>query len=56
MEEKRIDNWGVFVENEQLETYEIRLPHKLAQKVWDFIENSDKHDLIGENTKKQLNN
>ena len=55
MEEKRIDNWGVFVENEQLETYEIRLPHKLAQKVWDFIENSDKHDLIGENTNGNLN-
>ena len=50
MEQKRIDNWGVFVENEQLETYEIRLPQKLAQKVWDFIENSDKHDLKGENT------
>ena len=55
MEKKRIDNWGVFVENEQLETYEIRLPQKLAQKVWDFIENSDKHDLIGENTNGNLN-
>ncbi len=50
-----IDNWGVFVENEQLETYEIRLPQKLAQKVWGFIEKSDKQDLIGENTNGNLN-
>ena len=55
MEQKKIDNWGVFVENEQLETYEIRLPQKLAQKVWEFIENSDKNDLIGENTNGNLN-
>ena len=31
---KTIYNWGVFVENEQLETYELKLPPQLAQKVW----------------------
>ena len=54
MEQKRIDNWGVFVENEQLETYEIRLPQKLAQKVWDFIENSDSSDIVGGNTEGKI--
>ena len=51
MERNKIDNWGVFVENEQLETYEIKLPENLAQKVWDFIKNSDKKDIIGEKGK-----
>ena len=54
MERNKIDNWGVFVENEQLETYEIKLPENLAQKVWDFIKNSDKKDIIGDNTNGNL--
>jgi hypothetical protein len=54
MERNKIDNWGVFVENEQLETYEIKLPENLAQKVWDFIKNSYKKDIIGDNTNGNL--
>tara|TARA_B100000470_G_scaffold204378_1_gene178401 strand:+ start:651 stop:821 length:171 start_codon:yes stop_codon:yes gene_type:complete len=43
-------NWGVFIGNSNGETYELKLPEELAQKVWDFIENSDGSDVLGENT------
>jgi len=50
----KIDNWGVFVENEHLETYEIKLPEELALKVSDFIQNLNKKNIIGNNTKGEL--
>tara|TARA_R100000654_G_scaffold1692_5_gene6208 strand:- start:7789 stop:7959 length:171 start_codon:yes stop_codon:yes gene_type:complete len=55
MEINKINTWGVFVENDELETYEIKLPPKLAEKVWDFIDQSNKNDLIGNNTNGNLN-
>ena len=55
MEINKINTWGVFVENDELETYEIKLPPKLAEKVWDFIDQSNKSDLIGDNTNGNLN-
>jgi len=55
MNKNKIKDWGVFIENDKLKTYEIKLPPKLAEKVWDFIDQSNKSDLIGNNTNGKLN-
>ena len=42
----KIENWGVFVENQYGETFEIQLTQELSAKVYDFIsENLDKCKL-----------
>ena len=43
---EKIENWGVFVENESGETFEVQLTQELSAKVYDFIaENLDKCKL-----------
>ncbi len=38
MGNEKIEQWGVFVENESGHTYELCLSDELTAKVWDFIE------------------
>ena len=35
---EKIEEWGVFVENDRGETFEIQLSEELCGKVYDFIE------------------
>ena len=35
---EKVENWGVFVENDKGETFEVQLSQELAGDVWDFIE------------------
>lgn len=35
---EKIEEWGVFVENDRGETFEIQLSEELSGKVYDFIE------------------
>ena len=43
---EKVENWGVFIENQAGETFEIQLTQELSAKVYDFIsENLDKCKL-----------
>ena len=46
MGNEKIEQWGVFVENESGDTYELRLSDELVIKVWDFIEENVKNGKI----------
>ena len=35
---EKVEDWGVFVENDKGETFEIQLSQELVVDVWDFIE------------------
>jgi hypothetical protein len=54
MAKTKINNWGVFVENDKLETFEIKLPREIALQVLDFIDNSDSSDIVGGNTEGKI--
>ena len=46
----KINNWGIFVELPNTETYEIKLSEELASKVYDYIEKlkeDDENSLSG---------
>jgi uncharacterized protein YpmB len=34
---EKVEDWGVFVENDKGETFEIQLSQELVVDVWDFI-------------------
>ena len=34
---EKVEDWGVFVENDKGETFEILLSQELVGEVWDFI-------------------
>jgi len=35
---EKVADWGVFIENDKGETFEIQLSQELVVDVWDFIE------------------
>ena len=43
---EKIEQWGVFVDNESGHPYELRLSEELTAKVWDFIEENVKNGKI----------
>ena len=47
---EKVEDWGVFVENEKGETFEARLSDKLSSKVYDFIVENLTECKIGKNT------
>ena len=34
---EKVEDWGVFVENDKGETFEVQLSQELTRDVWDFI-------------------
>ena len=49
-----VENWGVFVENQNGETFEIQLSQKLSAKVYDFIVENLQGCKLGENTEGKI--
>ena len=49
-----VENWGVFVENQNGETFEIQLSQKLSAKDYDFIEENLQGCKLGENTEGKI--
>ena len=52
----KINDWGVFVELPNTETYEIKLSEELASKVYDYIEKlkEDDENILSDNTKGKI--
>ena len=52
----KINEWGVFVELPNIETYEIKLSEELAGKVYDYIKKLKKNDnnILSGNTKGKI--
>ena len=49
-----VENWGVFVENQNGETFEIQLSQKLSAKVYDFIVENLQGCKLGKNTEGKI--
>ena len=53
--ELNISEWGVFIENEIGETFEIALPQDLQSKVSEFLHKKAKDkDIVGSNTNSKI--
>jgi hypothetical protein len=53
--ELNICEWGVFIENEIGETYEVALPQDLQSKVSDFLhKRAEDKDIVGLNTNNKI--
>ena len=52
----KINEWGVFVELPNTETYEIKLSEELASKVYNYIEKLKENDqnILSSNTKGKI--
>jgi len=52
----KINNWGIFVELPNTETYEIKLSEELASKVYDYIEKlkEDDENILSGNTEGKI--
>ena len=52
----KINNWGIFVELPNTETYEIKLSKELASKVYDYIEKlkEDDENILSGNTENKI--
>ena len=50
MSKEKVENWGVFVENQKGETFEVQLSEELSAEVYDFIVENLKECKLDNNT------